>query len=363
MKGGSESDAGKAAPDEHSTRGTQVVVAPAVEPPAVPRMEGPRPAFATVAQLGAFLKQPVGEVFGTASAWIRRRRDERLAVNADVARAILDTITSATGRATATLPRVLVVVAHPDDEAIGAGALMRGLPDVSVVHVTNGAPDDVDYARARGFPSPEAYALTRRREVLNALRLIGVPPERVRGLGIADGEAAWHLVDLCHRLADVLEEVQPEVVLTHPYEGGHSDHDSTAFAVHLAVGILRREGRPSPVIVELTSYHNYEGRRRLFEFLPFGGTVVRTVELSPEEREAKQRMFEAFTSQQRLLETIPIRVERFRSAPRYLFTVPPHEGQLDYERLCRKLTGDEWRAEAEKALAALRSKKLYTLSA
>ena len=38
---------------------------------------------------------------------------------------------------------------------------------------------------------------------------------------------------------------QPDVVLTHPYEGGHSDHDSTAFAVHLAAGILRRDGRPA----------------------------------------------------------------------------------------------------------------------
>jgi hypothetical protein len=73
----------------------------------------------------------------------------------------------------------------------------------------------------------------------------------------------------------------------------------------------------------------------------------------------KKQMLEAFTSQQALLKTIPIRVERFRQAPRYLFTVPPHEGELDYERLCRKMSGAEWRAEAERALQQLRHKRQF----
>ncbi|MEO5568891.1 MAG: hypothetical protein ABIR92_10385, partial [Gemmatimonadaceae bacterium] len=65
-------------------------------------------------------------------------------------------------------------------------------------------------------------------------------------------------------------------MLTHPYEGGHSDHDSTAFAVHLATGMLLREGRRAPIILELTSYHNYGGARRLFSFLPFANSRVKT---------------------------------------------------------------------------------------
>lgn len=290
-----------------------------------------------------------------AALLVGKKRDARVGPEAEVARAILDKIAVENGVGRG-MPRVAVVVAHPDDEAIGAGAVLRELPNTTVVHVTNGAPADDDYARAKGFASRDEYAAARRREVVAALGIIGVPPERIRGLGFVDGEASWHLVDLCHKVIDLFEELRPDAVLTHPYEGGHSDHDSTAFAVHLAAGLMRAEGEPAPVIFELTSYHNREGRRRFLSFLPFHDSYVKTVRLSPEAREIKRQMFDAFTSQHEVLKTIPIAVERFRTAPRYLFTVPPHEGELDYERLCRKMTGAQWRAEAERALQMLRSK-------
>lgn len=292
------------------------------------------------------------------SLWLPRPRDARLGAPDEVASLILEKIASAGGPRD-TLPRIVVLVAHPDDEAIGAGAALRGIPDVTVVHVTDGAPNDEEYAQRRGFASRAAYAQARREEVVAALEIIGIPPARIRNLGFVDGEAAWHLIDLSNRVAEVLEELEPDVVLTHPYEGGHSDHDSTAFAVHLAAGILRRDGRAAPILLELTSYHNHNGQRRLFDFLPFRGTTVRTRQLTDPERRVKQEVFDAFTSQQELLRTIPIEVERFRTAPRYLFTVPPHEGQLDYERLCRRMTGEEWRALAEAALQRLRAKRYF----
>jgi LmbE family N-acetylglucosaminyl deacetylase len=295
---------------------------------------------------------------GAATEWIRQRRESRLSQRGDVANRLLDEIVaqSVSGKSTR---RVAVVVAHPDDEAIGAGALLRGIPGATIVHVTDGAPGDHEYARRKGFTARESYAEARRREVVAALGIIGIPAERIRGLGFIDGEAAFRLVDVCHAVMSIIEELKPEVILTHPYEGGHSDHDSTAFAVHLAAGILQNEGSVAPVILELTSYHNYNGARRLFDFLPFRDFVVKTMRLSPDARAAKRRMFDAFTSQQDLLQTFPIEVERFRRAPRYLFTVPPHEGQLDYERLCKKVTGAEWRAQAERALEVLRTRKQF----
>jgi hypothetical protein len=68
-------------------------------------------------------------------------------------------------------------------------------------------------------------------------------------------------------------------------------------------------------------------------------------------------MYEEFASQQQVLEHFPIDIERFRPAPRYLFTRAPHDGQLDYERFCTLITGAEWRRNAEKALATLRTRK------
>jgi LmbE family N-acetylglucosaminyl deacetylase len=297
--------------------------------------------------------------FSAASVWVRKQRDARFGLQGDVASAILERLT-AIGTSVEALPSLMVIVAHPDDEAIGAGAVLSGIPESTVVHVTDGAPRDESYAQRKGFPNREAYAQARRDEVVAALWIIGMPPERIRGLGFVDGEASFHLVELTHKIVDLLSELKPDVVLTHPYEGGHSDHDSTAFAVHLACGILRREGLFAPVIMELTSYHNYEGKRRLFSFLPFPGTREKTVELDEETKEIKRQMFDAFTSQNELLKTFPLEVERFRHAPRYLFTVPPHEGTLDYERLCNKMTGAEWRSYAEQALQVLRSRKSAT---
>lgn len=315
---------------------------------------GPEPIIPRdLATLTAPIKQ---SPFSAASFWIRKHRDARFGLQGDVATAILERLT-AIGTAVEALPSLMVIVAHPDDEAIGAGAVLRGIPDSTVVHVTDGAPRDEEYAYRKGFPDREAYAEARRDEVVAALWIIGMPPERIRGLGFVDGEASFHLVELTHKVVDLLSEMKPDVVLTHPYEGGHSDHDSTAFAVHLACGILRRDGLFAPVIMEMTSYHSHEGKRRLFSFLPFPGAREKTVELDPETKEIKRKMFDAFTSQNALLKTFPLEVERFRQAPRYLFTVPPHEGTLDYERLCNKMTGAEWRSYADQALQILRARK------
>lgn len=318
-------------------------------------ISGPEPVIPR--NLPTLVVPPRASPFSAASFWVRKRRDDRFGVKGEIANAILERLTAAGGITVEALPSLMVVVAHPDDEAIGAGAILRGIPDATVVHVTDGAPRDESYAARKGFQSREAYAQARRDEVTAALWIIGMEPGRIRGLGFVDGDAALHLVEITHKVIDLITELTPDVVLTHPYEGGHSDHDSTAFAVHLACGILRRDGQHAPVIIELTSYHNYKGKRRHFNFLPFPGTPEKTVELDEATKEIKRKMFGAFSSQQPLLKTFPLEVERFRHAPRYLFTVPPHEGTLDYERLCTKMTGAEWRAHAERALEVLRSRK------
>jgi LmbE family N-acetylglucosaminyl deacetylase len=254
-------------------------------------------------------------------------------------------------------PKTVIVVAHPDDEAIGAGARMRALPGVVVAHVTDGAPRHIEAARRNGHGTREDYLRARREEVVAALGLVGIPPQRIRCLGFVDGEAALRLVEVSYAVAGLLDELRPEVVLTHPYEGGHTDHDATAFAVHLACGVLRREGAPAPIVLELASYHNRDGHRVHADFLPFWPVPTRRVELPTEAQLLKARMFRYFTTQQKVLSAFPLNVERFRIAPRYIFTVPPHDGPLDYERYCTTITGAEWRANAEKALHVLRAKR------
>jgi LmbE family N-acetylglucosaminyl deacetylase len=253
-------------------------------------------------------------------------------------------------------PRVAMIVAHPDDEAIGAGALLGELEDSIVVHATDGAPRDVRALRRRGFTNRDAYAEVRRAEVIRALAIVGIDVSRIRSFGFVDGDLTFRLVELCHDVIDLLLEHDPDLVLTHPYEGGHTDHDAVAFAVHLACGILRREGVPAPVLLEFTSYHNRKGKRVHARFIERPNLPEREVGLTPDSQILKLKMFEQFVSQRECLAQFPVVVERFRLAPRYAFTAPPHEGELDYERYCSIICGEEWRARAAAALDQLRSR-------
>src|SRR3982074_1053529 len=283
-------------------------------------------------------------------------RDARYRTPAEITSDVMERLAQRVAFAKS-LPTALVIVAHPDDEAIGAGGPLAGLRDAVVAHVTDGAPRDVRYAQSRGFQTREEYARARRREVVNALAHVGITPDRCRDFGYVDGEASMQLLELVFDVADLMDEVRPDIVLTHPYEGGHSDHDATAFAVTLGAGVLRRDTAPAPLVLELTSYHNYSGTRRVYTFLPFLGAEERTIQLTDAEKGLKKRMYQEFASQRHVLEHFPIALERFRPAPRYLFTKAPHEGRLDYERFCTIITGAQWRSNAAKALDALRTRR------
>jgi LmbE family N-acetylglucosaminyl deacetylase len=239
-------------------------------------------------------------------------------------------------------PRTVMVVAHPDDEAIGAGARLGHLQSIHLVHVTDGAPRNMRDARALGLSTRTAYARVRHDELLAALALAGLQPAQLRGLGIADQEAAHALPELTTSLLQILRAMLPEVILTHPYEGGHPDHDATAFAVHHACQLLRRGGQVAPVILEMTFYHLDGGTGRVGCFLP-NGTEGTCVQLKAEEVIRKRRMLDCFVTQRTTLAGFPIGVERFRVAPAYDFTEPPHAGGLYYEMFPWGLMGEEWR--------------------
>src|SRR5215211_5154219 len=80
--------------------------------------------------------------------------------------------------------RVLVVAAHPDDEVIGLGAQLSSLPGPIILHVTNGAPRDGRDVAMHGFPDCATYAAARRKELLAALALAGLPSDAAHSLGV-----------------------------------------------------------------------------------------------------------------------------------------------------------------------------------
>jgi LmbE family N-acetylglucosaminyl deacetylase len=235
--------------------------------------------------------------------------------------------------------RLLAVVAHPDDETVGAGALLSRHPDAWIVHATDGAPRDPRF-RAWSFSGGrEEYARARRAELEAAMNLAGIGPDRLRCLGIADQESVFEIPRMTGEIRRAIREIEPGALLTLAYEGGHPDHDAVAVAVREAA-----EGIP---VFEMPLYHAEPDTERMIvqEFLP--GPPGTVLPLTGEEKGLKRRMIEAFATQEETLRAfLPPRDERFRPAPSHDFSRPPHPGRLQYEIWGFPVRGASWRDAA-----------------
>ncbi len=170
-------------------------------------------------------------------------------------------------------------------------------------------------------------------------------------LGYPDQDAALHLAEIARRLAALFAEHRVESVLTHAYEGGHPDHDATAWACHAAARI----GPIGPGIAEFPCYHAELGEAVKGEFLPLIplGSEPIIVHLTDAERARKQAMVAAHATQAEVLSGFATDRESFRAAPDHDWRQPPHAGPLNYERWGWEMTGERWRALAAQAEATL----------
>jgi len=254
--------------------------------------------------------------------------------------------------------RLLIIAAHPDDETLGAGGLMCLLQrqrdtTVAIAHLTDGAPQDMHDATAAGFRDPGAYAHARRRELNAALEQLPDGTPELYALGFRDQEVAHGLLDAVAVVRGVVETFRPTIVMTHPYEGGHPDHDAAAFAAYAALSGPAAP-KPPPRLLEMTSYYWTGDILHSGKFLPSAEPET-TLHLSREVLAIKQRMLRCFTSQRRIIDALNVREdERFRPAPHYEFRRPPAApGCIFYERFNWGLDSATWCEYAEAALKAL----------
>jgi LmbE family N-acetylglucosaminyl deacetylase len=253
------------------------------------------------------------------------------------------------------------LVAHPDDEAISASAALGRFGNSTVVFLTDGAPRDPRFWPAGETGSRADYARTRRDEAHSALALAAIPPDRILFLGATDQDATLEAGTLAERFAFLLRQLRPNLLITHPYEGGHPDHDAAALVAFTAVRLLRAAGESEPEMLEMTSYYVAEGGCVTGEFLPeylsqVPSTPQLTIHLSPQELATKQNMLARYQSQKLVLEGFLLEPERLRLAPRYDFAQPPHPGKLWYECLAWPMTGERWRELAVNAFPGLKDK-------
>lgn len=245
---------------------------------------------------------------------------------------------------------MLVVVAHPDDEVIGIGAQLPRFRDITFLHATDGAPPDGVDAAMHGFADTASYAAARRQELLAALALAGITPDRALTCAIPDQRATLQLARLARQVARLATALRPAVLITHAYEGGHPDHDATAFAAHAAFWLMKD---PRPALLEMAGYHAGPRGTETGCFLqPAQDGAVRLT-VSPAARALKQRMMTCFATQQQVLANFPDDIEVLRPAPPYDFTRPPHSGRLHYENYPWGMSGETFcrcAAEASQAL-------------
>jgi N-acetylglucosamine malate deacetylase 2 len=244
-----------------------------------------------------------------------------------------------------------VLAAHPDDETIGASVLLSRCSNSRVIFLTDGAPRDRRLWSPEFQGTREEYQSLRRGEAEQALSLGRIPRNQITWMGATDQESIFTAGDLACELANLLTKSETAILVTHPYEGGHPDHDTAALIARIAISLLPPD--IGPALVEMTSYHAKDGQCITGCFLDNGSTNEIVVKLSVTERARKVKMFSAYRSQSRVLGAFGGIEERFRLAPEYDFSATPQPGKLWYECIGWPMTGEHWRSLAAMSMARM----------
>lgn len=230
---------------------------------------------------------------------------------------------------------VLVFAAHPDDEVLGLGLTLtrhRSNGDrVTVVFTTNGAGGNWKESNA----VKRAVAATRFTEACDALAIIGIDSAEIICLGFPDGGLHRYIPQASADIATLLRAIVPHTIYVHALEGGHRDHDVTAFIVQEVSARLRIE----PVFewaeynIEVPGGHPISDAR--FASDPY----VPDFECAPtpfdqSELASKQQMLAKYASQSVSLRYYPFRGEILRRArPIHLLPRLAHFTRLSAGRL------------------------------
>jgi len=237
----------------------------------------------------------------------------------------------------ASLGAMAAVVAHPDDESIGCGALLARARRADVVVVTHGASSSPEFLKKVGAPTMDGHAARRWGELRDALASAEIDPALASCLNVEDG-GVWRAAEaVVSSLASMFEERRLRLVLTHAFEGGHSDHDGVAYCVHRAALAL---GERAPTIVEMPFYNLGPSGPQFQTFCD--GPEGTTIALEAREVALKRAMYAAYRSQERVLRRVSPEFERYRIVAPTAFCVAPNGGRLKYDRADPRYALPDW---------------------
>ncbi len=134
----------------------------------------------------------------------------------------------------------LVVVAHPDDEVLGAGATIKKLTDSG--HIVDVCIMSSE-ARARAF-RPEDSALEQ--DMKSSSEILGIRNTYSGTFPNIEMNTTPHL-RLVQYIENIIIESKPDVIITHHASDTNNDHLQTSIACQAALRIFQRRNDVKPI--------------------------------------------------------------------------------------------------------------------
>lgn len=235
---------------------------------------------------------------------------------------------------------VLVFAAHQDDEVLGLGLTLarhRSNGDrVTVVFTTNGAGGNWKESNT----VKRAVSAVRFKEACEALAVISIEAAEIVCLGFPDGGLHRYIPEASEDIATLIRMIGPRAIYVHAMEGGHLDHDVTAFVVQEVSARL--------LIAPVFEWAEYNieapGGQPISDARFASDPYVHDFECTPtpfdqSEITSKQQMLAKYASQAASIRYYPFRSEILRKAqPIHLLPRLAHFTRMPQGRL-RSLIG------------------------
>lgn len=220
--------------------------------------------------------------------------------------------------------RILVLIAHPDDEVVGvAAALMRvraaGAKTYGV-YLSHGclAKDTLWRWERSTYETMVAQRFAEAQKAADYLGLDIVGPQPTR----AAREIWPHLQAVHDDVLNAMHHCRADVVWAPAYEGGNPDHDAlNALAITLK----------GPMLYEYSEYHYAGQKNHSNDFIMKRGDEM-MITLCDDERVMKRKTLKFYASEQKNLGSITCQQEMLRPLKAYDYSRPPHIGTLGYAR-------------------------------
>ncbi len=220
--------------------------------------------------------------------------------------------------------RILVLVAHPDDEVVASAASIAAAradgAAVCALYLTNGC-----LAQSALWPwqrkRHDAFVSRRLAEAEEAATALGLQPV---GWSSRPARSLWReLPQVFDDVQAALAQLRPDQVWVPAYEGGNPDHD--------ALNAIGYKLKPRVSVLEFAEYNYFGGRKHSQAFVSTDNTT-RVLTLSPHEKLVKQGLLRLYASEACNLSSLRVEQESYRPIASYNYALPPHQGTLWYER-------------------------------